>query len=340
MPKTPDLRNEIYNYVLEYFKTRYEANLKSRIKRDTPTTQNFHSIKSIEDFVLSSRKYVEAGAHAGKDKNKIKITEVSRRTIRNAVNDLIKEGKIAIFKGSYEFVPHMEESLDQHPILQIAEKIDITIGVPNAMIVLSVAPEYITAVCNYLSALFHRGDIVFIPTYNKILCMNVLPKEALDNPSIIESTKNASTMLHERIKTALHQFNYHYPNFRYKSFYEFAYHLHHNPNLIEHLTNEIKRQKINSSTYHSYTSLLRLLQEYSNIAANTEYDEACWDDCFDSYIDTEGEDRDVYEVVNDYSENDIESEPIDTTGQEYMDNFDDSCHAKYVDNELKDLGYQ
>ena len=41
-----------------------------------------------------------------------------------------------------------------------------------------------------------------------------------------------------------------------------------------------------------------------------------------------------------YSENDMESEPIDTTAQEYMDNFDDSSHAKYVDNELKDLGYQ
>lgn len=163
----------------------------------------------------------------------------------------------------------MEKSLDRHPILEIADKIDISIGVPKDLIVLSVAPEHASSIANYLSALFYKGDIVFIPIAGKILCISVLPKSVLDAPSLMNIS--SSVGLRERIEMAIHQFSYRYPTFPYGENYEFAYHVSHHPSVVEFITKEAKITS-DDRPYHSVGSIIRSIQEGATLMAEANND--------------------------------------------------------------------
>ena len=174
MPKPRKLQDEIYNYILAYFENRHIQTQQAEIKRNPTHALQFPSITSIENLVLSDPRYIETTVLNNPDeepdqptsqKNKINITAVSRGTIRKAAQALIKEGKISLVNGSYEFTPNMQDSLDKFPILKIADSIDISIGIPEAMLVLSVKPEYAMGITDYLSALFYKKDIIFIPIH-------------------------------------------------------------------------------------------------------------------------------------------------------------------------------
>ena len=272
MPKPRKLQDEIYNYILAYFENRHIQTQQAEIKRNPTHALQFPSITSIENLVLSDPRYIETTVLNNPDeepdqptsqKNKINITAVSRGTIRKAAQALIKEGKISLVNGSYEFTPNMQDSLDKFPILKIADSIDISIGIPEAMLVLSVKPEYAMGITDYLSALFYKKDIIFIPIHGIILCIAVLPKNVLNNRSAIESHEKATQRLHQRIALAIHQFNTSHPDFHYTTQYDFSYHCHHNPDIIKCLTEDFIEFKNPSNSI-----TLRVIQDY---AAALEY---------------------------------------------------------------------
>ncbi len=184
MPKTPKLKNEIYDYVLTYFEARYRENQTPKIKRQNHTEKKFPTIESIIDLVSESEKY-----WVSKSKEEVKSnpeegqTSVSDATVRKAVEKLIEDGKITKQGDSYEYIPQAETTLKQFPILKIAKSIDVSVGDANELVVLSVPAEYAVSIANFLSALFYKGDVIFIPISDKILCISVFPKSELDRMS-------------------------------------------------------------------------------------------------------------------------------------------------------------
>lgn len=257
MPKKPRMRTAIYDYLLDYFKNRYEESQSFRIRRGKPDDRKFPTMESIVNFVLENDQLCESNI----DKEpELGQTRISRGTVRKAVKQLVDENKLALFHGSYEFVSRMERSLDYHPTLEIADKIDVSIGVPNDIIILTVPPEHAASITNYLSALFFKGDILFVPIAGHILCISVFPKNILDDPSHIESNAEPPIGLRQRIEMAIHQFNYHYPEFPYGANYEFAYHISHNPNVVKYMAKEIKETE-KRRPYRNGDSLFRNIQE-------------------------------------------------------------------------------
>lgn len=160
----------------------------------------------------------------------------------------------------------MTQSLSKHPILEIADKIDVTIGVPENMIVLSVAPEYVMSITKYLSSFFYQGDIIFIPIGGTILCISVFPEGALDKKVSACFKEESLKTLRNRIVMALHKFKCTYPQFVYGHNYDFAYHLAHNPTILGYATT-LAEEIEQSRPYHSEESIVASLQDTSNFYA-------------------------------------------------------------------------
>lgn len=247
MPKKPVLGNIIYNYVLNYFESRYKE--MRTIKRGQRKTRKFPTIESIVDFVFENEQFFDS--ENWNEEPRFDQIKISKGTIRKAIRKLITECKIAISQGSYEFVPHMESSLEQHPVLDIASKIDVSIGVPAETIVLSVSPEHTLSVANYLSSFFYQGDVVFIPLAGKILCISIYPKSILDKNKDLTQLPSKQIGLRQRIELALHSFNCSYPDFPYGQTYELAYHLSHNPDMIQAVDNMVRMTQVDGRRQNS-----------------------------------------------------------------------------------------
>lgn len=283
MPKKPVLENTIYDYLLYYFESRYDE--KQAIKRGKKEMKKFPTIESIVDLIFEDQAFFDS-EKMDEDPRPDQI-KISRGTIRKAIRRLITECKIAISQGSYEFVPHMESSLEQHPILDIASKVDISIGVPAETIVLSVAPEHTLSVANYLSAIFYQGDVVFIPFTGKILCISIFPKSVLDKGGDLEQSPSKRIALRQRIELALHSFKCSYPDFPYGQTYELAYHLSHNPDMIQTVDNMIQMVSVDGRRQNS-RDIAHTLQEAAFwMAEQTEKNPQLW-----AKLNTEDENED------------------------------------------------
>ena len=228
MPKHRRKGNIVYEYVLNLFQSRYEKQRVNSVRRKTSGDVKYTTIDSIIDRVLEDRRFCEPGMSDEVDPNK---EYVSRGTIRGAINRLINENRISMTNGSYEYVPHMEESLKKHPILSLGKEVEISIGVPEDMVVLTVPNGFSTSIAEYLSALFYKGDIIFLPIGNRILAISVFPQSVLEGDE--SATTDGTLKLRNRIAMALHHFTVKYPKFNYGHSYEFSYHLLHNPDMID-----------------------------------------------------------------------------------------------------------
>lgn len=241
MPKK-NKQEKVYEFLLEFFKNRYEERHTFKRKTNPDYYRVFEDIESIIDFVLDDDHFIETEDHIDPEKWQ---TCVSRGLIRLAVNELIEYNRIAMVNGSYEFVPQMDKSVDEHPILQIAHTVDVSICRPDEIMVLSVAPENLLSVTNYLKAVFYKGDIIFIPIVDKIICVSILPKRTLfklskDDPNDIEYIEMD---LQGRIHTALKLFNFDYPDFPYGEKYETEYYLRHDKQILDAFNKRAKKVK-------------------------------------------------------------------------------------------------
>lgn len=266
MPKKDEKTALIYNYVLSFFKNRYNERIANKITRKGIDTIKYPNMESIVNLVLENKLFHETNSISEKQLEQI---SVSRPTIRKAIKKLVDENKIAIFKGSYEFVPHMTESVNQHPILDIASKIDVSIGVPEDMLVLSVSPEYTYSMTRYLSALFYKGDVIFIPISSKILCISVFPAEVIATPSRASNHLSA-LKLRQRIELALQTFNSSYPQFTFGHHYELAFYAAHNSDIIS-ATNKIAKAVEDERPFRSESSIFKSLQNALYFSAENPY---------------------------------------------------------------------
>lgn len=266
MPKKDEKTTEIYNYVLSLFKNRYDERIANKITRRKIEVKKYPTMESIVNLVLEDKALYESNSDG---EQLLGQKSVSRPTIRKAIKKLVDENKIAISNGSYEFVPHMTESVNQHPILDIASKIDIFMGVPEDMLVLSVSQEYTASIAQYLTALFYKGDVIFIPISSKILCISVFPAEVIATPT--QSIKQPSALkLRQRIELALQMFNCNYPQFTYGHNYELPYHTAHNSDIIS-AVHEMAKAVEDDRPFRSETSIFKSIQNALYFYAENPY---------------------------------------------------------------------
>ncbi len=231
MPKQPKMQNLICDYILNVLHEQYKKQTANKITRSGSNLKKYPTKESLVDLVLGDQQFIDSQLFEEKQPGQATI---SKGTIRKAINKLISENKIALIDGSYSFVPHMEQSLQRHPILDIAPQIPVSIGVPEDLLVLSVQQEYAPSIASYLSAFFYMGDIVFIPIGNAILCISVYPKEMIDTYATPADIPNKSELhLRHRVQAALHKFKCSYPDFMYGHHYDLAYHTSHNQEVID-----------------------------------------------------------------------------------------------------------
>ena len=90
-----------------------------------------------------------------------------------------------IHEINLNYVPHLEKALEEHPILSVAQQVNITIGVPESILVLTVSNGFANSVAEYLSAQFYKEDIIFIPIGKHIICSSVYPVSALKKSNCV-----------------------------------------------------------------------------------------------------------------------------------------------------------
>ncbi len=272
MARSRKLGDFIYNYVLDHFIDLHELiNTPTVVRLDIPRYRN---IAEIIRGILEDPVFFDVDDyHHHKTPSEGQI-EVSKNTIRGAINRLIEDKKIANIDGYWEYVPDLETKLNDMPILRIATQTKITVNVPESYLVLTVSNGLANSVAEYLAAQFHQGDIIFIPVGNHIFCISTLPKSHIDSASSKEPASDISptAKLHYRVTSVLHDFDIQYPQFTRGINYETAYTAVHNPKTnaeIRQMAFDYEKDKF---SYHRYMTLMKMfkslpwLEEYQTLS--------------------------------------------------------------------------
>lgn len=257
----------VYEFLLAYFRRMYYREHSKKFIR--VQDKQLTSKNAIVKFVFSSKIFIDSGSYK-QDDLKPDLISVSANTIRKAVEQLEFDSKIEIRDGRYQYCPQLEDKLANHPILNAAADIPITIGIPDSMLVLTVGNGAAVSVTNYLSAVFHKNDVIFIPLGDHILCISTLPKAILDSGKVPKNknTIPPSVLLRERIKAALYQFDLRYPHFDYHNLYEIDYLAKYHPGVKSEILDVANEMEGN--TYRTYSFLQWAISEYAEEHQGTD----------------------------------------------------------------------
>lgn len=251
MAKPAERRDYVYNYILEHLRTIYEKLQSNKITRKEH--KRYPNVTALINMVFDDEQFIDTASPHFEFRQPTQIC-ISRNTVRKAINQLIADNKIRLSNGSYEYVPHLESALKEHPILPVAQQVAITIGVPESILVLTISNGFAQSVAEYLSSQFYKGDIIFIPIGNHIICIGVCPKSALQNAANTPESESKlnNSLLRMRIELVLHQFTLNYPDFQDGDLYEYGYLLSHNQQVINSfkdlIHNHIQNQCSNTET--------------------------------------------------------------------------------------------
>ena len=260
MSRPSSKMDTVYEFLLFSFRRTYYQEQSKKFIR-APKKQ-LTSKNAIVQFVFSHKLFVNSNSYTQADLKPDQIS-ISANTIRKAVEKLELDGKIEIRVGRYQYNPQLEDKLANHPILNTASDIPITIGVPESMIVLTVGNGATVSVANYLSAVFHKNDIIFIPLGEHILCVSTLPKSVLDSGKVPKekSPIPPSVLLRERVKAALYRFDLRYPHFDYHDLYDIDYLAKYHPVVKSELFETAT--ELEGNTYRTYSFLQHAISQYT-----------------------------------------------------------------------------
>lgn len=270
MSRNKQLRQKVAGYIFGMFEDlHYQKTSRISMHPIPPFTDKV----SIVNAVYESGYFVDSSKHHAPPKLLPNQVLVSPTTVMNAINDLIAAGYLTLGENGYEHIPRYNENLKHYPILDIAPQIDISFGIPENLLILTVQNGAATSVAEYLSAFFYKGDIIFIPIGNNILCIGVLSNHyatKLDKGETIPLT-NHSKFFKFRIESALHKFNCHYPKFGSNDFYDIAYTARHTPEVIASLKEQADTlpkdiSQIGSTPFYSFYQTLNLISKYDNVS--------------------------------------------------------------------------
>ena len=272
MAKPRKLGDLMYNYVLDHFKTIHEqANTSTIVNFELPCYKN---ISEIIRGILKDPIFFDVDEYRNDKTPSRDQIEVSKGTIRGAINRLIADKKIATVDGYWEYVPSDKPRINEHPIFKIAPQTTITVNVPESYLVLSVSNGLAASVAEYLSAQFYKRDIIFIPIGDHIICIGTLPESVVKKQTSTDNNKEHSPQdnLYYRITSVLHPFELKYPEFSYGINYEAAYTSTHDPEFMQQIHEMAFDDEKKKFSYHRYMLLMRMfkslpwLEEYQSLA--------------------------------------------------------------------------
>lgn len=260
MSRPPSKLEAVYAFLLTTFRRTYYRERSKKFIR-TPELQ-LTSKNAIVKFIYSCKLFVDSGSYTQADLKPDQIS-VSANTIRKAVEKLEFDGKIEFIDKRYQYKPQLEDKLSNHPILNAAADIPVTIGVPDSIIILTVGNGATVSVANYLSAVFYKNDIIFVPLGDHILCVSTLPKSVLDSGKIPKEKDPIppAVLLRERVKAALFQFDLRYPHFDFHDLYDIDYLAKYHPTVKSNLLDAAEAMEGN--TYRTYSFMQRAISEYA-----------------------------------------------------------------------------
>lgn len=273
MARARKLGDFVYNYILDHFKTIHkQLNSPTVVKLDVPCYRN---VSEIIRGVLEDPMFFDVDDYRGggvRDKDQI---VVSKNTIRSAIKRLIDDKQIAVVDGYWEYTPTPESKLNDIPLLGIASQTKITINVPESYIVLTVSNGLAASVAEYLSAQFYRGDIIFIPLGNNVICISTLPESMITGGKDKETSSDVSPAekLRFRVTSVLHEFYLQYPQFSYGTNYETAYTAVHNPEMNAQIHKMAFDDEKKKFSYHRYIMLMKMfkslpwIEEYKTLSS-------------------------------------------------------------------------
>ena len=249
MPRKEDTGAKVKSYILEIMKEIHERRNIASV--DKPRGLPYFKFKeSIVQAVLGSEYFYDSedlsiGAELSL-KAKNGAVPVSKGTIRKAINYLIDENLIKEDdEKGFIWAEHTPLNEKYYPILSAAPHISVTVNTPESLLVLTVPPEFSQSIAAYLSAQFYKGDILFLPMANHILCLGVLSEVGFTQEKQREFL--SQKVMQERIERALHGFQVSYPKFLYGGVYDVAHAAFHDPKTRTEL-HEIANNPVETDT--------------------------------------------------------------------------------------------
>lgn len=272
MARERKLGDFVYNYILDHLKTVHElANSPNIVKYELP---HYKNISEMIRGVLEDPIFFDVDEYSNGKKPAEGQREISKGTIRSAINRLIDDKKITNVDGYFEYIPNIDSEFNIPPLLDIAPQTQITINIPESYIVLSVSNGLATGVAEYLSAQFYKGDIIFIPNGSHIICIGTLPQSVIEKGK--KETRPEPTHANDllnRILSVLHTFDIQYPQFSYGSQYETAYTSSRNPEINAQIREMAYNHEKKRFSYHRYIMLMKMfksipwLEEYKTLSS-------------------------------------------------------------------------
>lgn len=266
MPRPLKKTMVVYNFVLATMETLYEE--KYIQNKGQKTFPKFETKKALADYILDRSEFLTTEDHSDDPTKWAGEKIVCRTTVNNAINMLIDDNLIALGNNGYEYVPHLRDTLESFPILEIAPQTPISIGVPENILFLTVGNGFANQVAEYLSAQFHKGDILFIPLGNFIMCIGVLPKSVISGSTARKEANPEQFRI--RIESVLYMFKLSYPSFEYGYSYEVAFAAHNNPTIkgyFRAMAHRIAEQKTAKAIIEEQTAS----EAYGSVLAGLEY---------------------------------------------------------------------
>lgn len=221
---TPKKTPAAAKFILEEFKNIYEKKNAKKIYRDN-SIPVFKYKNDIVDYLFENTNIKRSDDFDPNDPEHNNSVYISSKTVINAINLLLRENLIHKVNGEYCYNPPLTTNRHNHPILSIAAKIDVKINSPEYMLILTVPHGLADVISEYLTAVFYKGDIIFLPNGNYIVCIGVIPQsdssENSDNES--KNPKYTYDFFKHRIEVVMREFNCSYPKFKYGAPYEYPY---------------------------------------------------------------------------------------------------------------------
>lgn len=232
-------KEEIRTAVLAGMKKHAAARRNPSMQKNA--TPPFTSISAIcnylyeFEFLLDNARAKEA-IESGKSIDKYVVA--SANTVRTVIEDLYKEGTLQY--DGFEYTLNETFSLERahFPILQIADRISIEMLPPEDVMFLSAPPQYVSAITDYINAVFYKRDVVATAMGNLIICMSVYPLEAFED-GFTPNPKHTERFF-SQLTGALADFNLAFRDFKYGDDYYLNYGQHYDPTMV-HAVDDLVR---------------------------------------------------------------------------------------------------
>ena len=250
-------REKVRSAVLAGIKKHESAKKNPNLKKNELLP--FNSISAICNYLyefefLMDKKLADEAKEEGRNIDKCVIA--SKNTIRSVIDELLNDGVLQRKGDEYVLTESYSSERARFPILQIADRIPIEMLPPEDIMFLSAPTQYVSAITDYINAVFYKKDITATAIGDLIMCMSVYPKEAYEEGFVPD--EEHSERFFCQLTGALADFDLAFRDFKYGDNYYLKYGQRYDPLMIR-VVDELARNMVtfdgrafNKRTYEKY----------------------------------------------------------------------------------------